>query len=160
MGIIDILQVWNWDKRLEHLTKTKILKKDKRGISAVEPNWYQDRFMRFMRQMGHQQIKQQKQKPKQERFSQKEGEKYFFVFCFLFLYIIITKDKFFEKHEKFNPRIFSSTTHRVHIWPPPDEIEMNVRKARETRGQSFHQMSRSATAPHLNKADLGASTRL
>jgi len=51
MGIIDMLQEWNLRKRLEHFLKTKILGQNSREISAVEPNWYQKRFMNRMREI-------------------------------------------------------------------------------------------------------------
>lgn len=43
IGIIDILQKWNWKKRLERYWKL-VLGKDGRGLSAVEPGFYQSRF--------------------------------------------------------------------------------------------------------------------
>jgi len=51
MGIIDMLQEWNFSKRFEHFIKTKILRKNSKEISAVEPNWYQKRFMKRMREI-------------------------------------------------------------------------------------------------------------
>jgi hypothetical protein len=44
-GIIDMLQEWNWGKWLENKAKTVFLFKDKRGVSAIEPQKYKDRFM-------------------------------------------------------------------------------------------------------------------
>ncbi len=44
-GIIDILQEWNWDKWLERLFKTVFLRKDGKGLSAIEPHQYRERFM-------------------------------------------------------------------------------------------------------------------
>jgi hypothetical protein len=46
IGIIDILQEWNWQKKLEHYFKAYIGRSDAAGISAVEPNYYADRFWR------------------------------------------------------------------------------------------------------------------
>lgn len=43
-GLIDILQTWNMDKRLERLVKVAILRQDPDGISAVAPMIYRDRF--------------------------------------------------------------------------------------------------------------------
>lgn len=47
-GIVDILQVYNWDKKVENFTKTKLLRKDKDGISAVDEKRYAKRFMEAM----------------------------------------------------------------------------------------------------------------
>ena len=48
IGIIDYLQDYNLDKKLENLMKYTILRKGP-GISAVPPPIYGDRFLRFMR---------------------------------------------------------------------------------------------------------------
>eukprot|EP00803_Ostreobium_quekettii_P004207 evm.model.scf_1435.1 EVM.evm.TU.scf_1435.1 scf_1435:7254-16830(-) len=48
-GIIDILQEYNIIKRLEH--RFKSLAHDGKTISAVDPNAYAERFMRFMRRV-------------------------------------------------------------------------------------------------------------
>ena len=45
MGVIDILQQWTLQKRLERWCKVLFLRKDPRGLSAVEPHWYAERFM-------------------------------------------------------------------------------------------------------------------
>lgn len=45
LGIIDILQEWNWDKWLERFFKTVFLRKDGEGLSAIEPHQYRKRFM-------------------------------------------------------------------------------------------------------------------
>ncbi|RYH30087.1 hypothetical protein EON65_06390 [archaeon] len=45
IGLIDLLQEWNWAKWFENVTKVYFLRKDGRGISAVEPNYYRTRFM-------------------------------------------------------------------------------------------------------------------
>merc|ERR1719494_1723023 len=45
MGIIDMLQEWNFWKKAEHFLKTKFLWKDPKGLSAIAPNLYQKRFM-------------------------------------------------------------------------------------------------------------------
>ena len=47
-GIIDILQVYNWKKKAEHFTKTKLLCKDKYGISSVDQATYAERFLNAM----------------------------------------------------------------------------------------------------------------
>jgi hypothetical protein len=44
IGMIDVLQEWNWKKRIESLFKTWIRLDDPDGISAVEPDFYQERF--------------------------------------------------------------------------------------------------------------------
>ena len=48
IGIIDTLQEYNWKKRLETWAKTWIQRKDGRGISAVPPGLYQQRFINYM----------------------------------------------------------------------------------------------------------------
>ena len=48
IGIIDYLQDYNTDKKLENLLKYRILMKGP-GISAVPPPMYAERFLRFMR---------------------------------------------------------------------------------------------------------------
>ena len=48
LGMVDILQVYNLSKKLEHFTKTKLLCKDKYGISAVDPQTYGRRFLQAM----------------------------------------------------------------------------------------------------------------
>lgn len=48
IGIIDVLQMWNCGKRAERCAKTVLQCKSKRGLSAVPPMEYQQRFMRFM----------------------------------------------------------------------------------------------------------------
>lgn len=48
MGVIDLLQKWDQSKMLESLAKTKILGKDKEGISAVDPDKYAARFLSFL----------------------------------------------------------------------------------------------------------------
>ena len=48
MGIIDILQQFDWSKRLEYYIKTGLLKKDWHTISCSEPKFYARRFLNFM----------------------------------------------------------------------------------------------------------------
>lgn len=47
-GIVDILQEFNFSKKLEHFTKTKILMKDSHLISAVNEKEYASRFVKAM----------------------------------------------------------------------------------------------------------------
>ncbi|CAI5741153.1 unnamed protein product [Hyaloperonospora brassicae] len=47
-GLIDILQTWNMDKKLERFAKTKLLAKDPDGLSAIPPAAYYERFKRKM----------------------------------------------------------------------------------------------------------------
>ncbi|TDH65665.1 hypothetical protein CCR75_009197 [Bremia lactucae] len=47
-GLIDILQTWNMDKKLERFAKTKFLAKDADGLSAIPPAAYCERFKRKM----------------------------------------------------------------------------------------------------------------
>lgn len=47
-GMIDILQTWNMDKKLERFFKTKVLGRDADGLSAIPPTAYCDRFKRKM----------------------------------------------------------------------------------------------------------------
>lgn len=44
-GIIDILQEWNWKKKLERFYKMYIRGKDGDGLSCMEPIGYADRFL-------------------------------------------------------------------------------------------------------------------
>mmetsp|Transcript_24984 Transcript_24984/g.36876 ORF Transcript_24984/g.36876 Transcript_24984/m.36876 type:complete len:952 (-) Transcript_24984:91-2946(-) len=46
MGIIDVLQHWNWQKKLERFFKIYFKWEDGDGLSAIQPNLYGDRFMR------------------------------------------------------------------------------------------------------------------
>jgi len=48
VGIIDYLQDYNFDKKIENFLKYTLLRHGK-GISAVPPPDYADRFLRFMR---------------------------------------------------------------------------------------------------------------
>lgn len=49
VSIIDFLQLWNCKKRAEQLAKVTIMRADKKKLSAVEPEFYKERFQRFMR---------------------------------------------------------------------------------------------------------------
>ena len=50
VSIIDIFQLWNWDKKLEQFAKCSILRRcDPSVLSAVEPVFYKQRFQQFMR---------------------------------------------------------------------------------------------------------------
>ncbi len=44
IGIIDILQEWNWQKWYERMFKVYFLQKDGNGLSAIEPLAYRKRF--------------------------------------------------------------------------------------------------------------------
>eukprot|EP00041_Stephanoeca_diplocostata_P020384 m.454208 g.454208 ORF g.454208 m.454208 type:complete len:1100 (-) comp21565_c0_seq3:107-3406(-) len=48
LGIIDILQEWSKSKEAEAFLKSKILRSDRIGISAVNPKTYADRFVSAM----------------------------------------------------------------------------------------------------------------
>ena len=48
VSIIDYLQEWNFNKKLERFTKTILLGKDKQTLSAIEPEAYATRFQSFM----------------------------------------------------------------------------------------------------------------
>jgi len=47
-GVVDMLQTWTWQKRLERVWKTVILRQDGNGISAAPPKQYAERFKRKM----------------------------------------------------------------------------------------------------------------
>ncbi|OQR81390.1 phosphatidylinositol-4-phosphate-5-kinase (Pi-PIPK-D2) [Thraustotheca clavata] len=51
LGIIDILQTWNFDKKLERFMKTTFKRSDPNGISAIEPVKYQKRFEQKCKQI-------------------------------------------------------------------------------------------------------------
>ncbi|ETO31705.1 hypothetical protein RFI_05418, partial [Reticulomyxa filosa] len=51
IGIIDILQKWNISKKMEHYFKCWVLRNPSDGISCVEPVFYQQRFMEYMRRI-------------------------------------------------------------------------------------------------------------
>merc|ERR1719461_1455012 len=57
LGIIDVLQEWDWQKRMERWAKTNLRMKEKDGISCVEPIYYRKRFMSRMRRIGIRPIK-------------------------------------------------------------------------------------------------------
>ena len=46
IGIIDYLQEWNFNKKVEQFLKTKFKGAKKRNLSAVEPIFYRERFLR------------------------------------------------------------------------------------------------------------------
>lgn len=48
ISIIDYLQEWNLQKKMERLSKTLVLGKDGKNLSAIEPNEYANRFRNFM----------------------------------------------------------------------------------------------------------------
>ena len=49
VSIIDFLQLWNCGKKGEQFAKVRILRANKKQLSAVEPEFYKQRFQRFMR---------------------------------------------------------------------------------------------------------------
>lgn len=51
MGIIDILQEYNTQKKVERFLKTKFLFKDSNGLSAMAPMPYRQRFCAFMKEI-------------------------------------------------------------------------------------------------------------
>ena len=46
IGLIDVLQTWDWKKKLERFLKIYILRSDPDGISALPPDPYSQRFFR------------------------------------------------------------------------------------------------------------------
>ena len=48
IAIIDYLQEWNMQKKLERFTKTVLLGKDGPTLSAIEPEAYASRFRNFV----------------------------------------------------------------------------------------------------------------
>ncbi len=48
MSLIDYLQEWNLNKKVERLLKTTILLKDGKNLSAIEPKQYAARFKHFI----------------------------------------------------------------------------------------------------------------
>ncbi|KAF0710191.1 Aste57867_5642 [Aphanomyces stellatus] len=53
IGVIDILQTWTLEKRLERLVKTLLFRKDPDGISALPPKPYRDRFHKKLDEIFH-----------------------------------------------------------------------------------------------------------
>jgi hypothetical protein len=45
IGIIDVLQEWNFHKKAERFVKTVLLGKDGKGLSAINASSYRERFM-------------------------------------------------------------------------------------------------------------------
>ena len=52
IGVIDMLQKWNTNKKMERLFKTYVRCKNKAGISCVEPQFYRKRFLKKMTEIG------------------------------------------------------------------------------------------------------------
>ncbi|ETO23577.1 phosphatidylinositol-4-phosphate 5-Kinase [Reticulomyxa filosa] len=52
MGIIDTLQKWNWKKRIERFFKVRVWCNDAKGISCAEPEYYRERFLNKMGDIG------------------------------------------------------------------------------------------------------------
>ena len=48
LSIIDYLQEWNLNKKIERAYKVNVLQKSGSGLSAVEPDQYAQRFKRFV----------------------------------------------------------------------------------------------------------------
>ena len=44
IGIIDVLQTWDFTKRMENWFKTSLLRRDAEGVSAIPPGAYAERF--------------------------------------------------------------------------------------------------------------------
>ncbi|RHY06850.1 hypothetical protein DYB25_002563 [Aphanomyces astaci] len=53
MGVIDILQTWTVEKRLERFVKAVLCRKDPAGISALPPKPYRDRFHKKLDEIFH-----------------------------------------------------------------------------------------------------------
>ena len=51
IGLIDILQTWTTSKKIERIYKTRILGRDPRGISAMPPKKYAQRFQKSMKRL-------------------------------------------------------------------------------------------------------------
>jgi 1-phosphatidylinositol-4-phosphate 5-kinase len=49
MGLIDMLQEWTVDKKMERMAKIVLKRKDGDGISAIEPDAYKKRFQQKVR---------------------------------------------------------------------------------------------------------------
>jgi len=52
MGIIDILQNWDLDKKSEKFFKVNCMCQDRFGVSCIEPYKYRKRFLNKMHQIG------------------------------------------------------------------------------------------------------------
>mmetsp|Transcript_20893 Transcript_20893/g.15022 ORF Transcript_20893/g.15022 Transcript_20893/m.15022 type:complete len:119 (-) Transcript_20893:37-393(-) len=49
VSVIDFLQQWNMNKKMEHMSKKYVLNKNGNGLSAVPPRIYFNRFNSFIR---------------------------------------------------------------------------------------------------------------
>jgi hypothetical protein len=47
-GIVDILQQYTWQKRLERFFKTRILRRARAGVSTMSPDDYATRFVNMV----------------------------------------------------------------------------------------------------------------
>lgn len=47
-GVVDILQEYSLRKKLEHVWKTRVLRQDRHGLSAVNETEYGERFLKFL----------------------------------------------------------------------------------------------------------------
>ena len=52
IGIIDMLQEWNMEKKMEKCAKVYLRCKSRAGISCVEPVFYRKRFLKKMTKIG------------------------------------------------------------------------------------------------------------
>ena len=50
LAIIDYLQLWNMNKKLERYSKIYLLGKNGDGLSAINPKAYAARFTKFMKE--------------------------------------------------------------------------------------------------------------
>jgi 1-phosphatidylinositol-4-phosphate 5-kinase len=78
-GLIDILQTWNLNKKLERFTKLYLLRKDPDGLSAIPPTAYCDRFKKKMAEMlsirlEYDEIEQKEEELEEEKEKEKEEE--------------------------------------------------------------------------------------
>ena len=48
LGVIDLLQEWTLGKQTEAFLKSKVLRRDEGGLSAVNPEQYAQRFVDFL----------------------------------------------------------------------------------------------------------------
>ena len=75
IGIIDMLQKWDLNKRAERFIKG-LRGKDINGVSCVPPQQYQTRFMDKMKEMGMEQDIQHQQEQQQEQQQPQNNQQY------------------------------------------------------------------------------------
>ena len=73
IGIIDMLQKWNFKKKVERFIKIYFRCKDGKGISCMEPNEYRIRFLRKMKRIGIEPINNSNNNNKIHRLSSNIG---------------------------------------------------------------------------------------